>query len=47
MNPEAPERIYPARLPRVVDKAEIFVRQGSPVPIFMKERRSYQVKSNR
>jgi len=40
MNPEAPERVYPARLPKVLDKAEILVRQGSPVPIFMKERKS-------
>lgn len=40
MNPEAPERVYPAALPRVLEKAELFVQQGSSVPIFMKERRS-------
>lgn len=40
MNPEAPERVYPANLPRVLDKAELLVAQGSPVPIFMKDRKS-------
>ena len=40
MNPEVPERVYPARLPRVVEKAELLVRQGSAIPVFLKERRS-------
>ena len=40
MNPEAPDRVYPAKLPKVLEKAELFVQQGSSVPVFMKERKS-------
>ncbi len=40
MNPEAPDRVYPAMLPRVLEKAELFVRQGSAIPVCMKKRKS-------
>lgn len=40
MNPEAPDRVYPAKLPKVLEKAELLVQQDSAVPVFMKERKS-------
>lgn len=40
MNPEAPEKVYPARSPRVVEKADLFVEQRSPVPVFLKDKKS-------
>lgn len=40
MNPEAPEKVYPARAPRVVEKADLLVEQRSPVPVFLKDKKS-------
>ena len=34
MNPEAPERVYPAKLPKVLEKAELFVQQQSAILSF-------------
>lgn len=40
MNPEAPEKVYPENLPKVVEKADLLVQQGSAIPVFVKDRKS-------